>query len=269
VEQKEDDNGGLRCGPGKKHDARGRHDDGSLFYTLDAAASGGHVRDREAIKAQIAYYRARAGEYDEWFLRLGRYDRGAEHRSAWFGEIGVVERALREEIRGHDILELACGTGLWTRHLVSADRRVVALDASPEVIAINRARVTSGPTSYILGDIFAPPLAGRFDTVFFSFWLSHVPPERFDEFWASVRRLMRAGGHVFFVDSLLEQESTAVDHDRLDTSGVVRRKLNDGRQFDIIKVFHDPAALEVRLRNLGWTGWVRSTGRFFLYGSVA
>ena len=27
---------------------------------------------------QIAYYRARAGEYDEWFLRQGRYDRGSE-----------------------------------------------------------------------------------------------------------------------------------------------------------------------------------------------
>ena len=30
------------------------------------------------IQQQIAYYRARAGEYDEWFYRIGRYDRGAE-----------------------------------------------------------------------------------------------------------------------------------------------------------------------------------------------
>ncbi len=28
------------------------------------------------VKEQIAYYQARAGEYDEWFFRQGRYDRG-------------------------------------------------------------------------------------------------------------------------------------------------------------------------------------------------
>lgn len=30
---------------------------------------------------QIAYYRARATEYDEWFYRQGRYDRGPEVRT--------------------------------------------------------------------------------------------------------------------------------------------------------------------------------------------
>ena len=74
---------------------------------------------------------------------------------------------------------------------------------------------------------------------------------------------------MFFVDSLLEPESTAVDHDRLTTSGVVRRRLNDGRLFDIVKLFHQPADLERRMRDLGWAGSVRSSGRFFLYGSLA
>lgn len=33
------------------------------------------------LAEQLAYYRARAGEYDQWFLREGRYDRGPEHRA--------------------------------------------------------------------------------------------------------------------------------------------------------------------------------------------
>jgi demethylmenaquinone methyltransferase/2-methoxy-6-polyprenyl-1,4-benzoquinol methylase len=49
---------------------------------------------------------------------------------------------------------------------------------------------------------------------------------------------------------------------------VVRRKLNDGREFDIVKVFYDPTELERRLRELGWHGWVRSTDKYFLYGCV-
>jgi demethylmenaquinone methyltransferase/2-methoxy-6-polyprenyl-1,4-benzoquinol methylase len=225
------------------------------------------VSDEEQIRQQIAYYRARASEYDQWFLREGRYDRGAAHRAAWFGEVATVERALDEEIEGHSVLELACGTGLWTRYLAAADRRVVALDASPEVIAINRSRVT-GKVRYVIGDVFAPPVTGRFDMVFFAFWLSHVPETRFDGFWQTVGRLVKPGARVFFVDSLLEPESTAVDHGPLNTSGVVRRKLNDGRVFDVVKVFHQPADLEQRLRDLGWAGWVRSSGRFFLYGSL-
>jgi demethylmenaquinone methyltransferase/2-methoxy-6-polyprenyl-1,4-benzoquinol methylase len=224
--------------------------------------------EKQQIREQIAYYRARAGEYDEWFLRHGRYDRGAEQRAAWFGEVAVVERALGEEIEGRDVLELACGTGLWTRHLADAHRRVLAIDASPEVIAINRARVSTGVVRYVVADIFAPPLAARFDLVFFAFWLSHVPETHFDRFWQTVKQLLRPGGRVFFVDSQMEPESVAIDHDRPNASGLARRKLNDGRVFDIVKVFHDPANLERRLHEAGWSGWVRSSGRFFLYGSL-
>jgi len=227
--------------------------------------------ERDPLREQIQYYRARAGEYDQWFLRQGRYDRGEANRRAWFDEAATVERALHaelDEFDGRHVLELACGTGLWTRHLAAPGRRVVALDASPEVIAINRGRVTAGPVDYVIGDIFAPPLAGQFDLVFFAFWLSHVPQTRFDEFWLTVGRRLRPGGKVFVVDSLLDQESSAVDHDPLDTSGVSRRKLNDGRQFDVVKVFHEPSRLEHRLSASGWRGWIRASGRFFLYGSL-
>jgi hypothetical protein len=66
----------------------------------------------QIVESQMAYYRARAGEYDQWFLRQGRYDQGPEHRTRWFQELAIVETALREEVRGADVLELACGTGL-------------------------------------------------------------------------------------------------------------------------------------------------------------
>ena len=73
---------------------------------------------------------------------------------------------------------------------------------------------------------------------------------------------------MFFVDSLFEQASTAANHDPIDKSGVVRRKLNDGREFSVVKLFYEPEALERRLIDLGWNGYVRSSGRFFLYGSM-
>jgi demethylmenaquinone methyltransferase/2-methoxy-6-polyprenyl-1,4-benzoquinol methylase len=227
------------------------------------------MEERDLLREQGEYYRARAAEYDEWFLREGRYDRGPEHRARWFREVAIVEAALQKTLQSGEVLELACGTGLWTQHLVKQHSRVVAIDASAEAIAINRQRVHSDVVEYIVADLFnwTPP-ASRFDAVFFGFWLSHVPPGHFDAFWETVQMSLKPHGRVFFVDSLLDQTSTARDHDHLDTSGEVRRRLNDGREFSIVKVFYEPALLEERLADCGWEGWVRSSGQFFLYGSV-
>ncbi|HVH25821.1 MAG TPA: class I SAM-dependent methyltransferase [Vicinamibacterales bacterium] len=222
--------------------------------------------DAPLVAEQIAYYRARAAEYDQWFLREGRYDRGPEHRAEWFREAALVESALRTaNLRGL-ILELACGTGLWTRHLVVDDSRVIAVDSSLEVLTANRSRVKSDRISFVAADIFSLPLAGWFDAVFFSFWLSHVPETRFERFWASVAARLKPDGRVFFIDSLRDPTSTAVDHPPPDQSGIAHRRLSDGREFDVVKVFHEPVVLERRLRLLGWSGSVASSGRFFLHG---
>jgi demethylmenaquinone methyltransferase/2-methoxy-6-polyprenyl-1,4-benzoquinol methylase len=215
---------------------------------------------------QIAYYRARASEYDEWFLRQGRYDHGPEFRNRWFREVEEIAAALAPLVPGADVLELACGTGLWTQRLAAGARHVEAVDASPEVVAINRDRVKSANVEYQVVDIFSWSPTRTYDLVFFSFWLSHVPPERFDSFWNVVRAALRPAGQAFFIDSLLEQTSSASDHTPPDRSGVARRKLNDGREFDIVKVFYEPMELQHRLTQQGWRGSVRSTETFFLYG---
>lgn len=44
------------------------------------------------LAEQIAYYGARASEYDEWFLRQGRYDRGDENRRLWFEMVRACPR---------------------------------------------------------------------------------------------------------------------------------------------------------------------------------
>jgi len=43
------------------------------------------VKDLEPVLLeQVAYYRARAGEYERWWLRQGRYDRGPVATRRWF-----------------------------------------------------------------------------------------------------------------------------------------------------------------------------------------
>jgi demethylmenaquinone methyltransferase/2-methoxy-6-polyprenyl-1,4-benzoquinol methylase len=166
----------------------------------------------EILREQVEYYRQRACEYDEWFLRQGRYYRGEEHRQQWFSEVAEVEAALRSAAPSGDILELACGTGLWTRHLLPSATHLTAVDASPEVIALNQQRLGCASVEYIVANLFewCPPQ--QFDFIFFGFWLSHVPMEKFVAFWQMVKEALKPDGRIFFVDSLLNQKSTALNH---------------------------------------------------------
>ena len=88
----------------------------------------------DLIEQQIAYYRARASEYDEWFLRQGRYDRGEAHKEQWFAEVAQLQKALADFGPKGEVLELACGTGWWTENLISYAETLTAVDASEEVL---------------------------------------------------------------------------------------------------------------------------------------
>ena len=225
------------------------------------------------LQEQIAYYRARANEYDEWFLRQGRYDRGPERNAQWFAEVADVRAALDRFHPTGDVLELACGTGLWTQHIARSARSVTAIDSSPEMLALNQMRLAStgnrGNVRYLQADLFAWAPDRRYDAIFFSFWLSHVPPERFTDFWTLVRGALAPTGRVFFVDSLYTEASTASDHalEGQDATTLSRR-LNDGREYRIVKVFHSPEDLAERLRASGWTASVSRTPEYFYYGEA-
>jgi SAM-dependent methyltransferase len=222
------------------------------------------------LSEQLEYYRARAGEYDRWWNREGRFDRGPEANRPWFDESAELERVLaRFDPRG-EVLELACGTGLWTRRLVGYASRVTAVDGSPEVLAINRARVGDPSVRYVQADLFTwAPEPGAYDAVVFTFWLSHVPSSRFAAFWQTVAGALQPAGRVLFIDSARTERSTAADHvlPGRDEQAMTRR-LDDGREFQIVKRFYDPDALESELAALGWRAEVGGTAEFFIHGTA-
>jgi SAM-dependent methyltransferase len=215
------------------------------------------VTDADAVlDEQAAYYRSRAAEYDEWWQRLGRYDRGAEATQHWRTEIQELERALDRFAPAGSVLELASGTGWWTRQLARHATSLTCIDASSETIAVNRGRVAAEglpiPT-YVQADLFAWQPTSQYDVVF----------------WNTVAAALKPGGRVFFIDSRPDETSTAQDHDMPDSKGVQVRKLNDGRTFRIVKLFYEPEDLTGRLRRLGWNASCAATQRYFLYGQAA
>lgn len=223
----------------------------------------------EATLVEMAeYYRQRAAEYDEWFYRQGRYDKGPAANARWFAEAETVFAALDALGITGDVLELAPGTGIWTERLARTARTITAVDASPEMVAINRAKVGSDRVRYVLADLFAWRPERRYDAVCFGFWLSHVPLERLDVFLGTVADALEPGGALFFVDNRREPDSTARDQ-TLPAAGeqLMTRKLNDGRTYQIVKNFYEPAALAARCAAHGLDVAVRETPTFFIYGA--
>lgn len=88
----------------------------------------------------------------------------------------------------------------------------------------------------------------RFELVFCSFWLSHVPEERFNDFWARVRAALKPGGRVFLADKAAGGEGT---HTTERATGEETRTIADGRSFRVVKHDRSPEELAARVRPLG------------------
>jgi SAM-dependent methyltransferase len=211
------------------------------------------------LASQRAYYDERAPDYMDESRPPDRKVRG-------FMPDDVARALVDEFAPTGDVLELACGTGVFTREIVRHAKSVTAVDGSPRMLEINRDRIGDPKVTYVAADIFAWAPDRAYDAVFFGFWLSHVPPTVFDDFWALVERCLVPKGRVAFVDE--DDRAAAYDDVQLvDGVPAARRTLSDGRAFEIVKVFWRPNELEDRLRSSGWDIDVRRVGEASLYGA--
>ena len=222
----------------------------------------------KALIDQIAYYKLRAGEYDQWWYRQGRYDRGPAANATWFNEADQTRKALKQVSLTGRILELAPGTGIWTEMLIQEATTLTAIDASSEMMSINKDRVNSPRVSYRVANLFDWQPDQHYDAVFFGFWLSHVPRERLPAFLQQVSRSLPAKGKIFFVDGLRTHSSTAIDHQLPpENTQILTRKLDDGQSFDIIKVFYEANELIDACSQAGLLINICQTPTYFYYGS--
>jgi len=203
------------------------------------------------VAEQVAYYRARADEYDNDIAGLDK---------DW-------DQSIDELPITGDVLELACGTGRWTPLLAARAHSVTAVDAAPEMLALARQRVGNLPVEFIQADVFAWEPLRRYDTVFFAFWLTHVPPERFAAFWSMIGMALAPAGRVCFLDdSIRERAGERFVADQ--ATPTVWRRLRDGSEHRVIKVYYSPGELAGRLAELGWSAEIRETSIPLLAGTA-
>ena len=137
------------------------------------------------------------------------------------------------------------------------------------MLAINRERTADPRVEYALADIFAWEPADRFDTIFLGFFLSHIPPDRWATFWERLASWLEPGGSVFLVDDLSGPNRPYSGEAVEGGPGFAhRRRLADGREYVIVKVFWSPRDLTAAMDALGWSAHLRSSGDHFLFGTA-
>jgi demethylmenaquinone methyltransferase/2-methoxy-6-polyprenyl-1,4-benzoquinol methylase len=95
------------------------------------------------LRAQAEYYRRRAEEYD----------------ATAYGDLSAarerIARVLRRMQPTGSVIEIACGTGLWTEALAGVADSVLAIDVAPEALSIARGRARSANVMFESADIFS------------------------------------------------------------------------------------------------------------------
>ena len=177
----------------------------------------------------LAYYEARAAEYDDWYLGRGLY--ADRHRPGWEEDLASLVAVLAA-LPAVRTLDVACGTAFLTRHLRGF---VVGADQSPAMVAIAQSRLPGGLA--LRGDAYDLPFAdGAFDRVLAGHFYGHLDAKERRRFLAEARRV---GREVVIVDSALREGEPA--------EAWQERPLTDGTSHRVYKRWFTPDGLAAEI----------------------
>jgi demethylmenaquinone methyltransferase/2-methoxy-6-polyprenyl-1,4-benzoquinol methylase len=194
--------------------------------SLDSTLSGAEGTRREATLRD--YYAARVPEYDRVYRKPERQQ-----------ELRLLERWVPTVFAGRRVLEVAAGTGYWTRFIAPQTTSLLATDATEQALAVARKRVVSRKVSFAIADAYALPAElGHFEAAFAGFWLSHVPKSRLGDFFAGLHARLEPGAKVLLLDNRFVAGS---NHPITDTDAegntYQTRRLQNGSVHKVLKNF--------------------------------
>jgi demethylmenaquinone methyltransferase/2-methoxy-6-polyprenyl-1,4-benzoquinol methylase len=177
----------------------------------------------------LAYYRRRAREYERVYEKPERQ-----------ADLAALRSLVSREMEGHEVLEIACGTGYWTRVCAGRARSVLAVDLAEETLEIAQAKeYPFGKVRFGRADAYRlEEIPDDFTAGLACFWWSHVPLERLAEFLAGWHRRLGPGARVVFVDNrYVEGSSTPISRTDARGNTYQTRRLADGSSHEVLKNF--------------------------------
>jgi SAM-dependent methyltransferase len=164
-------------------------------------------------------------------------------------DLAEMRTHVADALRGHVVLELACGTGYWTKVIADSADSVVATDINPEMIALANLRaLPADKVQFGVADAWnLPDDIGSYTAVFIGFWWSHVKREQQEKFLAQLRSKVGDVVLVLLDDVYVEGSSETVARTDLEGNTYQIRVAPDGERYEIPKTYPSDSALRKKL----------------------
>jgi demethylmenaquinone methyltransferase/2-methoxy-6-polyprenyl-1,4-benzoquinol methylase len=183
------------------------------------------------------YYVQRAASYERVY-----------HKPERQADLRAMEAWIATPFAGRRVLEIAAGTGWWTRHAARDAAAWLATDINPETLALARAKPMPRCVRFAELDAYAfegLPEGGRFDAAFAGCWWSHVARQALPGWLERLHARLEPGARVVFLDNRFVPTSSTPITRRDDAGNTYQqRTLDDGSVHEVLKNF--PASEEAR-----------------------
>jgi SAM-dependent methyltransferase len=185
-----------------------------------------------------AYYAARASHYEEIYDKPERQE-----------ELVLLQEKVRDTLRGHDVLEIGCGTGYWTAQFAPEAASVLATDINPEVLAVARGKgLPADKVQFALGNAFELNVGGKYSACFAGFLWSHVKRQEQAGFLEHLREKLGKDTLLVLIDnSYVEGSNTPIARTDLEGNTYQIRRLPNGERYEVLKNFPTDSALRKKL----------------------
>lgn len=193
------------------------------------------------------YYAARASEYERIYAKPERQQ-----------DLATLATAVSAYFADSQLIEMACGTGWWTRHAAVRARRVVGVDINEEVLAIALAKHYPGDnTRFVCADFNRViDVHETFDAALVAHWWSHIDRREQRRFFAALHGYVQPGARVMLLDNrFVLGSSTPIARTDAHGNSYQVRRLDSGVTYEVMKNF--PTTTEFEELLTGWASDLR------------
>jgi len=172
------------------------------------------------------------------------YDQRAGYAEPMDNELRELRRKIKirhqRYLKGHAVLEIACGTGFWTEFIAKTAKSVMATDGSKKMISVakNKLKKYKNVNCKLCDAYSLKNIRGPFTAVYAHWWWSHMLKSKIRRFLVNLHKKLVPGAFVFFGDHLphYTNRKTRIIYNK-DTDRIEVRKLKNGRKYYVIKNF--------------------------------
>ena len=165
-------------------------------------------------------------------------------------QVQEILAELKAQAKDKAVLEVACGTGNWTRVLAPLARTITGTDYSEGMLDVARSRQIA-KARFVQDDAYSLNALGaeRYEFGYAMWLVSHLALARWDEFFRAFHAKLKPGAKVLLADDIRRTNDSDPWYSKLATRDSYEiRRLPNGGTYEIVKTYFTPDQLHALLQ---------------------